>query len=789
MYPFVTAILKKIRQRKQQPSLPSQQPTNQAISHHPPAHPANPIASIHPIHPSNQFTTTPRDTKQIRGALTTYLYLCHSQTTTLAHFPTCTELIARQPSQHCCLAVSHPSCIATSVGDTGSAALQHDIALVDDTLGSSMEQNSSPRWPVREQWDVENTVSYDDECDGGFEPANPDIFAGGVEPNWQQRTTERRHTQRVQWHESAVFAGRPSRQADDERAVESRTRDWLAAPRQHARRFETVGSAHADDHRDSHYKQQEQLDSAPRQTPWRSVQRATASERAPKLKREAAVKPWPNRARTNWPTREDWPHSARQARIQAPWRPNTGHQSYSFTGDSEYEGDVPKWANNEAPQSPVASNAPQAPRPRWGESNGMRPYQRQWSESSTEERPSRVLRRRWASTPRSEWQSTRSSAVEQDTALLRPDDFGESRFHNDSNLPAVAVGRQRRERRKFSVKQGSGSRQAALGLPAWAIAPATSTGPASDGDAGGGGDESLPVRLSYEQRSDADDDDDESEDEDCDDHELELESKRKSRVSALGKTKARAKWSATVAAADVVVLRSSKRKQVSGQRNNGGAGSSKRRKGALCRFDSGCDNIIQSNGLCTAHGGGKRCQYAGGCGKSARSPTSYCKAHGGGKRCQHAGGCEKGAQSPTFYCVAHGGGKRCQHAAGCGKSAKSPTSYCVAHGGGTRCQHAAGCGKGAESSTSYCIAHGGGKRCQHAGGCGKSALSSTSYCIAHGGGRRCQYAGGCDKTVRSNGLCKTHGGGKRCQHEGGCKKHIVKKRLCKRHGMAAGVWD
>jgi hypothetical protein len=673
------------------------------------------------------------------------------------------------------------------VGDTGSAALRHDIALLGDTPESNMEQNSTHSWPVREQWDVDSTAGYDDECDGGFEPAIPEIaHEGGVEPNWRHQTTERRHTQRVPWREPPAFIGRPSRQADDERAVQSRARDWLAAaPRQYARSFETVGSAHAGDHRDDNYYQQpEQLASAARKTPWRSLQRATASERAPMLKREG-VKPWPNRARTNWPSREDWPRSTRQARTQAPWRPNTGHRSYSFAGDPECEGDVSEWATDQAPHSPIEPKLPRAPRPRWRESNDMRLHQRYWPERSTAERPSSARRTRWVSTPRREWQSARSSVVEHDKVVLRSDVVGESRFRNDSNLSVVAVGRQRHQRRNYSVKQDPGGRQAALGLPAWAIAPVTSSGHASDDDASVG-DESLPVRLSYEQQIDVDDDDDEGEKEDCDDRELEFESKR---VSAQGKTKAHAKWSATMAgSAGVVVLGSGKRKQAAGKRNNGGAGSSKRPKGSLCRFDGGCDKKIQSNGLCSAHGGGKRCQHAGGCRKGAISPTSFCKAHGGGKRCQHAAGCNKSAENPTSYCVAHGGGRRCQHAGGCETSAISPTSYCIAHGGGKRCQHAGGCGTSAQSPTSYCKAHGGGKRCQHAAGCEKSARSASSYCMAHGGGKPCQHASGCDKAIQSYGLCKAHGGGKRCEHAG-CNKHVVRKGLCKHHGMAAGVWE
>jgi hypothetical protein len=249
-----------------------------------------------------------------------------------------------------------------------------------------MEQTNSPHWHVREQWAVESTGDYDDECDGDFEPTIPEIVhAGGVEDSWRHRTTERRYTQRVQWRETPAFIGRPSRLADDESAVQSRTPAWLAAPRQCARRVETVGSAHVGDHCGNyHHKQQEQLDSAPRRTPWRSLQRATASERAPLLKREAA-KPWPNRARMNRPSGEDWPRSTRQVRIQAPWRSNTGHPSYSFAGDPECEGDVSEWANVEAPQSPIESNATRVPRPRWQDSDEVRLHQRYWPERSMED--------------------------------------------------------------------------------------------------------------------------------------------------------------------------------------------------------------------------------------------------------------------------------------------------------------------------------------------------------------------------------------------------------------------
>jgi hypothetical protein len=84
-------------------------------------------------------------------------------------------------------------------------------------------------------------------------------------------------------------------------------------------------------------------------------------------------------------------------------------------------------------------------------------------------------------------------------------------------------------------------------------------------------------------------------------------------------------------------------------------------------------SLVRSKGVCKAHGGGKRCHYPGGCGKSAIGQTMFCKAHGGGKRCQYPGGCGKSAIGPTMFCVAHCGGKRCQYPDGCGKSAQGST--------------------------------------------------------------------------------------------------------------------
>jgi hypothetical protein len=53
------------------------------------------------------------------------------------------------------------------------------------------------------------------------------------------------------------------------------------------------------------------------------------------------------------------------------------------------------------------------------------------------------------------------------------------------------------------------------------------------------------------------------------------------------------------------------------------------------------------------------------CDKRAAGSTMFCSAHGGGKRCQYPAGCSKGAAGSTMFCIAHGGGKRCHYPDGC----------------------------------------------------------------------------------------------------------------------------
>jgi hypothetical protein len=197
-----------------------------------------------------------------------------------------------------------------------------------------------------------------------------------------------------------------------------------------------------------------------------------------------------------------------------------------------------------------------------------------------------------------------------------------------------------------------------------------------------------------------------------------------------------------------------------------------------------CTSLVRSKGICNAHGGGKRCQYPEGCGKSAQGVTAFCIAHGGGKRCQYPEGCDRSAQGATSFCKAHGGGKRCQYPDGCNKSAIAETTFCVAHGGGKRCQYPEGCDRSAQGATSFCIAHGGGRRCQYPEGCDKGAEGRTLFCVAHGGGNRCHFPEGCDKSAQgATSFCKAHGGGKRCHYSGGCSTSAVGRTLlCKAHG-------
>lgn len=159
----------------------------------------------------------------------------------------------------------------------------------------------------------------------------------------------------------------------------------------------------------------------------------------------------------------------------------------------------------------------------------------------------------------------------------------------------------------------------------------------------------------------------------------------------------------------------------------------------------GCGKRSRSQGLCIAHGGGRRCIVEG-CDKSSQG-GNHCIKHGGGKRCS-VDGCDKAAQTNAL-CKAHGGGPRCQFE-DCEKSSQGG-GYCRQHGGGKRCAFA-GCMKGTQRG-SYCALHGGSRLCV-VDGCRRNDRGG-GYCAHHGGGKRCTIEG-CARPSRRNSLCSTH---------------------------------
>eukprot|EP00614_Pseudopedinella_elastica_P005342 CAMPEP_0172604006 /NCGR_PEP_ID=MMETSP1068-20121228/24242_1 /TAXON_ID=35684 /ORGANISM="Pseudopedinella elastica, Strain CCMP716" /LENGTH=554 /DNA_ID=CAMNT_0013405925 /DNA_START=61 /DNA_END=1725 /DNA_ORIENTATION=+ len=150
-------------------------------------------------------------------------------------------------------------------------------------------------------------------------------------------------------------------------------------------------------------------------------------------------------------------------------------------------------------------------------------------------------------------------------------------------------------------------------------------------------------------------------------------------------------------------------------------------------------------------GGSPLCTHPG-CSKISQGTQGLCIAHGGGRRCT-ALGCTRGARDKNF-CAAHGGGKRCL-VGGCTKSAVGALQRCTKHGGGRRCQ-AGGCTKSAQSATPHCVKHGGGRKCA-VGGCAKVARGRTQHCAAHGGGIRCTEPT-CNRAAlgRTDMTCRRH---------------------------------
>ncbi|ETV87212.1 hypothetical protein H257_02181 [Aphanomyces astaci] len=60
-----------------------------------------------------------------------------------------------------------------------------------------------------------------------------------------------------------------------------------------------------------------------------------------------------------------------------------------------------------------------------------------------------------------------------------------------------------------------------------------------------------------------------------------------------------------------------------------------------CRFLDGCHSYARNHGLCTRHGGGRKCRIVG-CPTSSQT-NGLCRIHGGGSRCK-LDGCDRFAR-------------------------------------------------------------------------------------------------------------------------------------------------
>ena len=110
---------------------------------------------------------------------------------------------------------------------------------------------------------------------------------------------------------------------------------------------------------------------------------------------------------------------------------------------------------------------------------------------------------------------------------------------------------------------------------------------------------------------------------------------------------------------------------VIGIRHNRG-GTNLPRPKARCSSD-GCTTLANKWGLCSKHGGYRRCSWVGVCDKHAVK-GGLCKGHGGGKKCS-VPGCNTPANI-IGLCGKHGGYYRCAEE-GCDKQAKQE-GYCKA---------------------------------------------------------------------------------------------------------------
>jgi hypothetical protein len=111
--------------------------------------------------------------------------------------------------------------------------------------------------------------------------------------------------------------------------------------------------------------------------------------------------------------------------------------------------------------------------------------------------------------------------------------------------------------------------------------------------------------------------------------------------------------------------------------------------GRKCTYGNGCPKLSKGKGgRCFEHGGGKPCSKDG-CAMRARVNT-FCGAHA--PKCTHASICTNRVVAKGL-CSMHGGGTKCKYAGGNCKTPAHKFGLCSAHGDGmeTKCKHPSGC--------------------------------------------------------------------------------------------------
>jgi len=204
-----------------------------------------------------------------------------------------------------------------------------------------------------------------------------------------------------------------------------------------------------------------------------------------------------------------------------------------------------------------------------------------------------------------------------------------------------------------------------------------------------------------------------------------------------------------------------------------------------CKF-VGCDRQFVRGGVCITHGAKTRQCSVKGCTSNSLGKGGVCVTHGAvvmRKRCKFVG-CPNIVQTGGV-CNAHGAPKRVKKLCsfeGCNNQARV-RGVCVAHGGRKKCSFT-GCTK-ISYNGGVCYSHGGKathKRCSIEG-CNKFSQRG-GVCKTHGAiviKKRCKFVGGCKNQAVQGGVCVTHGAKvKGCSFEG-CTSNAQKGGVCCRH--------